>query len=396
MTITKIYANKDASINSTLPTTNFGSENIVQCYYYPPPPVSYIIHGLIGFDISALPKNILSVTLNLYRIAGGTDTIYFFTLLRDFTESEVTWNNASTNSQWTDPGGDYGNFPFVSNSDGSTGWIKVDVPISLLTGNQLNFLFRTSENESVARLGRYTSKDDNSDINKPFQPYLEIQYDTEVTVTDVSVTPMPVQKDQSVTITTKVYNSTIFARQVNIITKIDNTTEIDRFPVTINGNETYSRQVLYSFSTTGLHTICSQADTSIQKCISIDVKDQPSISITSVTTNPLNTFPDTPFDIIVTLKNNSATDGTIQLMVSIDGTILSNTTESVTANNTISKRISTTVSSGNHHICANTYCIDITTGYAQTDYSKYYVPVSIGLTSAIILYYAYLNYTKQK
>jgi hypothetical protein len=67
--------------------------------------------GVYYFNTSEIPSNavVQSAALSLFRESGDglTQTVYIHALKKDFVESQVTWNKASTSVNWAKAGGDY-------------------------------------------------------------------------------------------------------------------------------------------------------------------------------------------------------------------------------------------------------------------------------------------------
>ena len=130
-------AGKDAEINTYYPTTNFGSANHLTQYYGS----SYLDHGLIGFDISAIPSEatINSATLELLEnqnCSTNQNTIEAHLNSGLWDEATVTWNTAPA----------YG--PSIVTNTGETfscDWLIFDVTSAVqswFSGNSQNYGFR--------------------------------------------------------------------------------------------------------------------------------------------------------------------------------------------------------------------------------------------------------------
>ena len=66
--------------------------------------------GVVKFDFTALTcyaTLVRSATLKMYRISGTDQVVSAYRLTKNWTESQVTWNNRLTGTAWTTAGGDY-------------------------------------------------------------------------------------------------------------------------------------------------------------------------------------------------------------------------------------------------------------------------------------------------
>ena len=71
--------------------------------------------GYVRFDLSGLPAGAPIVSAKLYLYAydqagsrGSSGFYGLYPVTRSWTDSQVTWNNATTGTAWTTPGGDFG------------------------------------------------------------------------------------------------------------------------------------------------------------------------------------------------------------------------------------------------------------------------------------------------
>lgn len=86
---------EDTSINSVFPTLNIGSG--IQFI------VSGVANGLVKFDISSIPSNatISQAIFSLFTAsASGSSVQNVHRLVRNWVESEATWNEAETGTNW--------------------------------------------------------------------------------------------------------------------------------------------------------------------------------------------------------------------------------------------------------------------------------------------------------
>lgn len=71
---------------------------------------SYLRRVLIKFDLSSIPSNAIvsSATLSLYYYSGTdgvSSTTKIYRQLKDWVESQASWNNYKTDTAWTEAGG---------------------------------------------------------------------------------------------------------------------------------------------------------------------------------------------------------------------------------------------------------------------------------------------------
>ncbi len=180
MPFIKLWPSADSYIFSTGPTTNNG----------PTSPLSILgsspeSNGLLKFDLSAIPANAMVSLATLYMFsstsaAGDSDDLH--RLVRDWVESEVTWNEAETGTNWGTAGAkntttDYNSsliatitYP-VSSGDTEASAVVTSTIQNWVDGTNGNFGFRIST-DSV-NIQAWHSREATT---KAFWPSLEITY----------------------------------------------------------------------------------------------------------------------------------------------------------------------------------------------------------------------------
>ncbi len=121
---------RDTMLNATFPTRNFGTNDVMG--------IRSDANSLLAFDLAPLPANVsvIDATLRLYvagRTAPGPVTLEAVQLLRAWSDSYATWQQASANHPWAEPGangagsdhrGVVEDAQAVANSGG---WVELDV-----------------------------------------------------------------------------------------------------------------------------------------------------------------------------------------------------------------------------------------------------------------------------
>lgn len=117
-----------------------------------------VMRGVLSFNLGApelVGATINSVTLKLFADSAGgkdssstvssTETIQLFQLSRSFNDTQVTWNQAATNTPWTTPGGDYFSSTLLAsvNADATTVTANQLFSFTGLDGNFLNSIVGT-------------------------------------------------------------------------------------------------------------------------------------------------------------------------------------------------------------------------------------------------------------
>ncbi len=114
---------EDTFLRSTNTTTNYGTQPILQVGEFPG--VARIHRSLIKFDLSSIPSTntVSSAILSLWINADNSNnarTANAYRVLRNWVESQATWNAWSTGNNWTTAGcGSDGNDADLTNSHGS-------------------------------------------------------------------------------------------------------------------------------------------------------------------------------------------------------------------------------------------------------------------------------------
>lgn len=92
--IARLNASADTYISIGFPNTNFGTDTTFV--------VGSSRFGLIKFDLSAIPANatINEAILDMTSDSGAASTIVFYRLVRDWVETEATYNIAETGTNW--------------------------------------------------------------------------------------------------------------------------------------------------------------------------------------------------------------------------------------------------------------------------------------------------------
>jgi hypothetical protein len=100
-----ISGTDDTWLNESAANTNFGSNVVFEIQKYAPGNHG---NGLIRFPgLSAIvgPVTVTAATLYLYQSNPGFDITYnVYRMLRDWSESQATWNVYTTGNNWTTPG----------------------------------------------------------------------------------------------------------------------------------------------------------------------------------------------------------------------------------------------------------------------------------------------------
>lgn len=101
-------AGQDARLYKAQADTNYGTSAIA---VGKSSATTYIYRSLIKFDLSSIPSTatVSSATMSLYYYSGtdggGSNTIKIYRQLKDWVESQCTWNSYKTGTAWTEAGG---------------------------------------------------------------------------------------------------------------------------------------------------------------------------------------------------------------------------------------------------------------------------------------------------
>lgn len=175
------YGTTDAHIEQQNPNTNYGSYDYMQSGLLG---VSVVKRALIRFDISSMPagsyihKAKLTVTLN--NASGSAFSLKLHPVAMNWTEAQVTWNEASTGTSWG-PGGSISSAnaampAYVDPSDYSTLEYEIDNYIvqGWLDSPAGNYgLALKSEDETLFNFVSIYSSEEAVESNRPI---LEIEY----------------------------------------------------------------------------------------------------------------------------------------------------------------------------------------------------------------------------
>jgi hypothetical protein len=109
---------RDSYVDASSTTANYGTyERMTLCGYASSDPGNRQ-RGLVRFDLAGLSSSatLTNATLYLYAydvagVRGSTGFYGAYPVSRDWADSSVTWNNASTGVAWTTPGGDFPGAP---------------------------------------------------------------------------------------------------------------------------------------------------------------------------------------------------------------------------------------------------------------------------------------------
>ncbi len=130
-TIEKLLSTADAQIKQSAPTTNAGSVTFMG--------VGSGLTSLVKFDLSSIPATATVseavFTLHVFGI-GNVASIDTFRLVRDWTESEVTWNIAKTAVNWGTAGANNVTTDFVNTNLGTMSFVATAFTFDSITITQ--------------------------------------------------------------------------------------------------------------------------------------------------------------------------------------------------------------------------------------------------------------------
>ncbi|MBK8035789.1 MAG: DNRLRE domain-containing protein [Verrucomicrobiaceae bacterium] len=180
---------------SEQPTTNYGTANVAWVARTP----SYRDRVMLRFDLSSIPSNatITSavMTLNRKSGAGGSTAITAHRLTQAWAETTSSWNNRSTGTPWSTPGGD-GDYDATAaatttvNANGAHNWNITSLAQSWVNGTNANhgMLMRLQNEASSGEHEFYTREE----ATASRRPTLSITYTIPglaATTTAISVAP---------------------------------------------------------------------------------------------------------------------------------------------------------------------------------------------------------------
>lgn len=171
---------KDSYIVSGSPNTNYGTDTTMYV-------VADTRRSVIQFDLSGLPAGITNVTsanltLFLTNFGSGTPYVAVYRITRDWTETGVTWNNATASQAWTTAGGDFSATEWANISLSGTGYYTF--PITQLVNATVNGTYANQGwmlRSTITGTGtnQFASSDN---TNSTRWPELDIAYDFDNTI----------------------------------------------------------------------------------------------------------------------------------------------------------------------------------------------------------------------
>lgn len=182
----QLWASQDTYIDTSNATTNFGSVTSFSVQDF----IAGLddLVGLLEFDISVIPSNATVteaiLTLTNAQFGGGSQTQNIYPLVRDWVETEATWNIASTGLNWGTAGAkntttDYDNTTTVTidHPNGQFNSATADIAAFVqdwVDGTATNHGLRLSDAATTTSVARaWVSR--NHSI-KAYWPTLEITY----------------------------------------------------------------------------------------------------------------------------------------------------------------------------------------------------------------------------
>ena len=166
--IITLTAQKDTTLNISSPDSTSGATSQI-CFSYGTDNACLFSFDLTGISINTL----ISAELQLWGTRGYQHSITISRLLRDFTESQATWNVYSTGNSWTTPGAkdntnDYTSVNSIVTSAQNNAWLNVNVTQmvkDMITGGTNTFLLRATNANMYATWA--TREDTNAADHKP-------------------------------------------------------------------------------------------------------------------------------------------------------------------------------------------------------------------------------------
>lgn len=183
-------ASADASIIAEHATTNYGGD--VNLYVGESNDTALKTRSLLKFNLSAIPSNatVTTAILNLYLVSEKSSNVTSITvhrLLKNWTESNVTWNKYDGTNNWTTAGGfnaadcETANIGSVSlSATESAGWKTITLTAAEVkewidgTLDNYGMLLKTDAEAN----DRYLFHSSNYSSDPTLRPYLTITYTT--------------------------------------------------------------------------------------------------------------------------------------------------------------------------------------------------------------------------
>ena len=353
MAILKITPSGDSYIQQNAPSYKRGGSTIIDMMTV----TGSNSFGLMEFEIPPIDGIIKSATLYCYKHYGSY-LISLFRLTKKFVEPEVNWIQSANGVPWTTPGGDYDPAIIGQMKNAPMNWNIFPIDTGLITNNWAGFLFKTgARSQFVSKDATATSPFAGAD---GFKPYLEIVYESGLTVSDISLDIAEAQVNQAVTATVTVANLAATEKSGAVILKVADTV-ITSIPVTVTGNGTTTVNHQFSVDTSGTYPVCAGIEVAgaipVFKCSNLKVLAGPDIAVAQVYTIPDALFDAGTYEIHGSITNRGDMPGSKDISVSVDGQVLQVVTVTLNPGETVDKSISATATRGTHNICADTVCI---------------------------------------
>ncbi len=353
MAILKITPSGDSYIQENAPSYNRGSNPVIEMISL----VGSNAFGLMEFEIPPIDGIINSITLHCYKNYGYY-RISLFKLNKKFVESQVTWMQAANANPWATPGGDYDSVPIGQIDSGINSWDVFTIDPALISNNWAGFLFKTNNrNRYVSKDATATSPFTGADA---FRPYLEIVYESGLTVSSISLDMAEAMVNQAVTASVTVANPSATEKSGALILKVADTV-ITSIPVTVAGNGTTTINHPFSVDTSGTYPVCAGIEAAgaipVFKCANLKVLAGPDIAVAQVYTIPDDLFDAGTYEIHASITNRGDMPGSKEISISVDGQVLQAVPVTLTPGETVDKSLTATATRGTHNICADTVCI---------------------------------------
>lgn len=352
----------DAKIRKNTPTTNYGYEPTLQCYYETTGVGVY--RSVLSFDLKQIDGIISSIVLNLYRTGAGTSyKVSVHRLLTEFIENTVSWN-----VPWSTPGGDFDPVVIAEDQSPNLDWAKIPIPLSVvLPSNTLNLLLRCSGEGGTSNVGAtFVSKD--ATAASPFagadgfKPYIEVIYEGGISVTSVVAVPSEVEVNQQTLVKIDCTNNGSAGTAGTLIIDVDGT-RYDSVPIIgMSTGQVISLSFPMAFAIAGTHTVRAyMLETGVGAGMqtSILVYVGPNLIVSSVYTAPDKPVANSSFELHAKVANTGDRVGSKDVTLSVDGS-MSSVASVYSLNPGATTDVSvpfTAVASGNHQLCGDSVCI---------------------------------------